>query len=245
MADVAEKFKEAEIVPNIIPNPPKHRLEVKIWMETLKMFRSFVVFRSILKVILWSLGTNWAREKWDSAQELRSNLIPKPFTLLLWSVIFINLFFLKLCVFYFPWTSDPDNLSREKPTVAEWLHWLVTNIPASNLLEGILGGQQVMAYGSPVPGPRTGIHRYVILLWEHAGRRIAAPTPGQRAKFKVKAFQEKHNLGQFFQLSQHTCAHFEVNVFFRRPDCWQLFRGSKRRMSKIGYYSFKCKDDCR
>lgn len=44
--------------------------------------------------------------------------------------------------------EDPDNLSREKPTVAEWLHWLVTNIPASNLIEGINGGQHQQAYGS-------------------------------------------------------------------------------------------------
>jgi phosphatidylethanolamine-binding protein (PEBP) family uncharacterized protein len=46
--------------------------------------------------------------------------------------------------------SDPDNLSRAKPSVAEWLHWLVTNIPASNINEGIMGGQTVMAYGERV-----------------------------------------------------------------------------------------------
>uniref|UniRef100_A0A1I7X058 UBC core domain-containing protein n=1 Tax=Heterorhabditis bacteriophora TaxID=37862 RepID=A0A1I7X058_HETBA len=34
----------------------------------------------------------------------------------------------------------PDNLSRKNPSVAEWLHWLVCNIPASNVIEGINGG---------------------------------------------------------------------------------------------------------
>ncbi|KJH50071.1 phosphatidylethanolamine-binding protein [Dictyocaulus viviparus] len=34
---------------------------------------------------------------------------------------------------------DPDNLSRKNPSVAEWLHWLVCNIPASNVIEGING----------------------------------------------------------------------------------------------------------
>ncbi|KRZ93759.1 OV-16 antigen, partial [Trichinella sp. T8] len=92
--------------------------------------------------------------------------------------------------------TDPDNLSRKNPSVAEWLHWLVVNIPASNLIDGIMGGQVLMAYGSPAPQPRTGQHRYAILLYEHAGRRISQPAPTQRAKFKVKQFQEKHQLGQ-------------------------------------------------
>ncbi|CAJ0579904.1 unnamed protein product, partial [Mesorhabditis spiculigera] len=91
---------------------------------------------------------------------------------------------------------DPDNLSRKNPSVSEWLHWLVCNIPASNVLEGINGGQHQMAYGSPGPGPRTGLHRYIILMWEHQGRRVAEPKPSTRAKFSVKKFVEKHKLGQ-------------------------------------------------
>jgi phosphatidylethanolamine-binding protein (PEBP) family uncharacterized protein len=38
-------------------------------------------------------------------------------------------------------------LSRKNPSVAEWLHWLVVNIPASNILEGINGGQHQQPYG--------------------------------------------------------------------------------------------------
>ncbi|VDD90017.1 unnamed protein product [Enterobius vermicularis] len=102
---------------------------------------------------------------------------------------------------------DPDNLSRKNPSVAEWLHWLVTNIPASNVLEGINGGQHQMTYGSPAPQPRTDLHRYVILLFEHQGRRLTVPTIKQRAKFSVKQFMEKHNLGDpiagNFFLAQH------------------------------------------
>ncbi|VDL82645.1 unnamed protein product [Nippostrongylus brasiliensis] len=110
---------------------------------------------------------------------------------------------------------DPDNLSRKNPSVAEWLHWLVCNIPASNVIEGINGGQHQMPYGSPAPQPRTDVHRYVILMWEHQGRRINVPKPSSRAKFNVKQFIEKHKLGEFplglnrdpiagnFFLSQH------------------------------------------
>ncbi|KAK0397784.1 hypothetical protein QR680_002269 [Steinernema hermaphroditum] len=90
---------------------------------------------------------------------------------------------------------DPDNLSRKNPSVAEWLHWLVTNIPASNINEGINGGQHQMAYGSPAPQPRTDLHRYLIVLFEHQGRRIQVPKPSSRAKFSLKQFIEKHKLG--------------------------------------------------
>uniref|UniRef100_A0A7E4VSV2 Phosphatidylethanolamine-binding protein n=1 Tax=Panagrellus redivivus TaxID=6233 RepID=A0A7E4VSV2_PANRE len=90
---------------------------------------------------------------------------------------------------------DPDNLSRKNPSVAEWLHWLVTNIPASNINEGINGGQHQQPYGSPAPGPRTGDHRYLIVLFEHAGRRISVPKYNSRAKFNLAQFVEKHKLG--------------------------------------------------
>ncbi|KIH60783.1 hypothetical protein ANCDUO_08953 [Ancylostoma duodenale] len=70
--------------------------------------------------------------------------------------------------------TDPDNLSRKNPSVAEWLHWLVVNIPASNVIEGINGGQHQMPYGSPAPQPRTDLHRYVILMWEHQGSFVNA-----------------------------------------------------------------------
>ncbi|KAK6040788.1 phosphatidylethanolamine-binding protein [Cooperia oncophora] len=103
--------------------------------------------------------------------------------------------------------SDPDNLSRKNPSVAEWLHWLVCNIPASNVLEGINGGQHQMPYGSPAPQPRTDIHRYVILMWEHQGRRINVPKPSTRAKFNVKQFIEKHKLGDPIAGNFFLCQH--------------------------------------
>uniref|UniRef100_A0A915J7Q8 Uncharacterized protein n=1 Tax=Romanomermis culicivorax TaxID=13658 RepID=A0A915J7Q8_ROMCU len=70
---------------------------------------------------------------------------------------------------------DPDNLSREKPTVAEWLHWLVLNIPASNIIDGIMGGQVLMAYGSPGPQPRTG--KLVCVRSIRRSMRMSLPLP--------------------------------------------------------------------
>lgn len=57
-----------------------------------------------------------------------------------------------------------------------------------------------MAYGSPAPQPRTDLHRYIILLYEHQGRRIQVPKINSRAKFSVKQFVEKHKLGMIFRL---------------------------------------------
>ena len=48
-----------------------------------------------------------------------------------------------------------------------------------------------------MPQPRTDKHRYVLLLWEHTGRRIAYNKPDQRAKFSVKKFMEKCQLGEY------------------------------------------------
>jgi hypothetical protein len=36
----------------------------------------------------------------------------------------------------------------------------------------------------------------VIVLFEHAGRRLQVPKYNTRAKFSLKQFMEKHNLGE-------------------------------------------------
>jgi len=158
MSDVEGKFRAAEIVPNIIPNAPKNRLELN--------YEGTQV----------DLGTRFKPREVRFAPRVQYTAADPEGT---YSMIMI----------------DPDNLSRKNPSVAEWLHWMVLNIPASNLIDGIMGGQVLMAYGSPAPQPRTEDHRYVILLWEHSGRRVGQPPPQQRAKFKVAAWLQKHNIG--------------------------------------------------
>lgn len=89
----------------------------------------------------------------------------------------------------------------------------MANIPGSNINEGINGGkhyfnlfffiylivdfvgQHQQPYGSPAPQPRTGEHRYIIVLFEHQGRRLSVPKYNSRAKFSLKQFIEKHKLG--------------------------------------------------
>jgi hypothetical protein len=56
-------------------------------------------------------------------------------------------------------------------------------------------GQHQQPYGSPAPQPRTGEHRYLIVLFEHQGRRVSVPKYNSPAKFSLKQFIEKHKLG--------------------------------------------------
>ncbi|KAI1725051.1 phosphatidylethanolamine-binding protein [Ditylenchus destructor] len=157
MADVAAAFAQAEIVPNILPQAPKEKLNVAF------------------EGIQIEPGKEMPVRNLKNAPRVTLKVDPES----LFSLIMI----------------DPDNLSRKNPSVAEWLHWLVTNIPASNINEGINGGQHQQPYGSPAPQPRTGDHRYVIVLFEHPGRRVSVPKYNSRAKFNLKQFIEKHNLG--------------------------------------------------
>uniref|UniRef100_A0A0M3I893 Phosphatidylethanolamine-binding protein n=1 Tax=Ascaris lumbricoides TaxID=6252 RepID=A0A0M3I893_ASCLU len=158
--DLAAKFAEHEITPNIIPNPPAQVLNCN-WDG-----------------IQVQPGQTMSPRNLRFAPRVTLAVDPEStFTLVM---------------------IDPDNLSRKNPSVAEWLHWLVTNIPASNINEGINGGQHQCPYGSPAPQPRTDVHRYIILLFEHQGRRVQVPQVKSRAKFSVKQFMQKNNLGKLF-----------------------------------------------
>nr|CAD2186601.1 unnamed protein product [Meloidogyne enterolobii] len=156
MASIASAFSAAEIVPQILPEAPKQKLNV--------MFNGVQV----------EPGNELPVHHLKNAPRVTLNVDPES----TFSIVMI----------------DPDNLSRKNPSVAEWLHWLVANIPASNILEGINGGQHQQPYGSPAPQPRTGDHRYIIVLFEHQGRRLQVPKYNTRAKFSLKKFMEKHQL---------------------------------------------------
>ncbi|KAL7079410.1 hypothetical protein ACQ4LE_001669 [Meloidogyne hapla] len=156
MASIASAFSAAEIVPQILPEAPKQKLNV--------MFNGVQV----------EPGNELPVHHLKNAPRITLNVDPES----TFSIVMI----------------DPDNLSRKNPSVAEWLHWLVANIPTSNILEGINGGQHQQPYGSPAPQPRTGDHRYIIVLFEHQGRRLQVSKYNARAKFSLKKFMEKHQL---------------------------------------------------
>ncbi|KAI3842553.1 hypothetical protein MKX03_034419 [Papaver bracteatum] len=76
---------------------------------------------------------------------------------------------------------DPDAPSPSDPSLGEYLHWLVTDIP------GITGTTYA-------PRPNAGIHRFVYVLFQQLGRQTVY-APGWRQNFNTRDFAEIHNLG--------------------------------------------------
>ncbi|XP_021731093.1 protein TWIN SISTER of FT-like [Chenopodium quinoa] len=94
---------------------------------------------------------------------------------------------------------DPDTPSPGNPTEREYLHWLVTNIPATG---GISLGQEIVAYENPRPS--LGIHRLVFAVFCHSGRQIIG-APGWRPNFFTREFAEVYNLGSPVAATYFTC----------------------------------------
>ncbi|KAK2415980.1 hypothetical protein P8452_61009 [Trifolium repens] len=83
---------------------------------------------------------------------------------------------------------DPDAPSPSNPRFREYLHWLVTDIPATT--EASFGNEIV---GYEKPRPTLGIHRFVFILFRQQCRqRVSAP--GWRQNFTTREFIEIYNL---------------------------------------------------
>lgn len=92
--------------------------------------------------------------------------------------------------------SDPDAPAREYATLREMLHWLVVNVPGSDLSSG----DTILPYVGSGPPEGTGLHRYIFVVFQQSGTIDTAPlkiayTPQTRAKFNTRNFVAKHNLG--------------------------------------------------
>ncbi|XP_057756169.1 protein HEADING DATE 3A-like [Arachis stenosperma] len=84
---------------------------------------------------------------------------------------------------------DPDAPSPGDPNMREYLHWMVTNIPATT---GATYGEEIVAYENP--RPVVGIHRLVFVLFRQMGRQTIY-APGWRQNFNTRDFAELYNLG--------------------------------------------------
>ncbi|CAO2828708.1 unnamed protein product [Amaranthus hypochondriacus] len=84
---------------------------------------------------------------------------------------------------------DPDAPSPGNATEREYLHWLVTNIPATG---GIGYGQEIVPYEGPRPS--MGIHRLVFVVFQQM-EMLAISAPGWRQNFFTREFAELYNLG--------------------------------------------------
>ncbi|ODM89617.1 Phosphatidylethanolamine-binding protein F40A3.3 [Orchesella cincta] len=68
--------------------------------------------------------------------------------------------------FYLLCLTDPDAPSRKEPTYREFHHWLVGNIPGTEIAKG----DTLTEYVGSGPPQGTGLHRYVFLIYEQPGK---------------------------------------------------------------------------
>ncbi|XP_016507342.1 protein VERNALIZATION 3-like [Nicotiana tabacum] len=94
------------------------------------------------------------------------------------------------CNFYTLVMVDPDAPTPTNPNMREYLHWLVTDIPATT---GVNFGNEVVSYESP--RPTIGIHRFVFVLFLQLRRENNVYAPQSRQNFNTRDFAQLHNLG--------------------------------------------------
>eukprot|EP00268_Persea_americana_P069730 TRINITY_DN9979_c0_g2_i1.p1 TRINITY_DN9979_c0_g2~~TRINITY_DN9979_c0_g2_i1.p1 ORF type:complete len:203 (-),score=27.55 TRINITY_DN9979_c0_g2_i1:335-859(-) len=86
--------------------------------------------------------------------------------------------------------TDPDAPSPSEPTMREWLHWIVVDIPGG---ADVTKGKELMPYMGP--RPPTGIHRFVFALFQQKGPAEVARPPDVRNNFSTRTFAENNCLG--------------------------------------------------
>lgn len=85
---------------------------------------------------------------------------------------------------------DPDAPSRGKPVAKEWLHWLVVDIPGSD----IKAGKVLTAFNPSGPPAKSGLHRYVFLLFKQSSSLDNLKPITNRRGFKVAKFVKDNGL---------------------------------------------------
>ncbi|KAF3641516.1 Protein CENTRORADIALIS [Capsicum annuum] len=93
--------------------------------------------------------------------------------------------------FYTLVMTDPDAPSPSEPSMREWVHWIVTDIPGGS---NVARGKDILGYVGP--RPPVGIHRYILVLF-----RQKAPMSGMlqppiaRSHFCTRMFAQHLDLG--------------------------------------------------
>ncbi|KAM9516635.1 phosphatidylethanolamine-binding protein 4 isoform 3-T3 [Guaruba guarouba] len=93
---------------------------------------------------------------------------------------------------------DPDVPSRANPRSRFWRHWLVTDIPGANLRTGDVKGHVLTDYVRPTPPPRSGYHRYQLLLHEQPEHEAITLSPEERVSlgsWAMESFVKQFRLG--------------------------------------------------
>ncbi|XP_021803177.1 protein MOTHER of FT and TFL1 [Prunus avium] len=86
--------------------------------------------------------------------------------------------------------TDPDAPSPSEPSMREWVHWIVADIPAGT---SPVRGKEILAYVGP--RPPVGIHRYILVLFQQKGPMGLVEQPSSRAHFNTRFFSAQLDLG--------------------------------------------------
>ncbi|XP_051125930.1 protein FLOWERING LOCUS T-like [Andrographis paniculata] len=97
---------------------------------------------------------------------------------------------------------DADAPNPSNPHFKEYLHWLVTDIPAAESSSG--SGNEMVRYESPKP--TMGIHRIVLVVFQQSrGRGRAVTAPQWRRNFTTREFSEANCLGSPIAALYYNC----------------------------------------
>ncbi|KAF4385257.1 hypothetical protein G4B88_026540 [Cannabis sativa] len=86
--------------------------------------------------------------------------------------------------------TDPDAPSPSEPTMREWVHWIVVDIPGGTNPNK---GKEILPYVGP--RPPVGIHRYILVLFRQKGPLGLVDQPPCRANFNTRFFAAHLDLG--------------------------------------------------
>ncbi|XP_022735469.1 protein MOTHER of FT and TFL1 [Durio zibethinus] len=92
--------------------------------------------------------------------------------------------------FYTLVMTDPDAPSPSEPSMREWIHWIVSDIPGGT---NPTQGKEILQYMGP--RPPVGIHRYILVLFQQRGPLGPVQQPASRTNFNTRRFAEHLNLG--------------------------------------------------
>lgn len=99
---------------------------------------------------------------------------------------------------------DPTAPDTRNPDSGVWRHWLVVDIPGSELLDGCnieRVGKVITPYLGPNPPIRSGRHIYHIQLYEQSGKLLGPQVRDERRNWNVDQFIQSNNL---YKLEQKT-----------------------------------------
>ncbi|XP_063588472.1 protein D2-like isoform X1 [Penaeus indicus] len=86
---------------------------------------------------------------------------------------------------------DPDAPNHKAGEA--WLHWILSNVEASDLQNGNVGnGNIVVEYNGPTPPRGSGTHRYFFYLYRESQKQL--PGVGKRGKFVLQTYAEENGL---------------------------------------------------